>query len=67
VLWRYASGNINDVESDSMKKGTRKTSYDKYKNFEEVAKKLLAVPKEELDKQRAAYQVNKDKSTKPTG
>jgi hypothetical protein len=52
-------------ESDSMKKGTRKTKSKEFKNFEELAKKLLAVPKEELDKARDAGQENIDKSTRP--
>ena len=41
------------------------TRDDEFKNFEELARKLLAVPKKDLDKQRDAYQENKDKTTKP--
>lgn len=48
-----------------MEKGTRNAQGEEFKNFEELARKLLAVPKEELDKQRDAYRENKDKSTKP--
>lgn len=50
-----------------MEEGTRNAQDEEFKNFEELIKKLLAVPKEELDKQRAAYQENKDRSTKSDG
>ena len=41
------------------------TRDEEFKNFEELTRKLLAVPKEDLDKQRDEYQENKDKITKP--
>lgn len=50
-----------------MEKATRSARDEEFKNFEHLARKLLVVPKEELDKQRAAQQENKDKSTKPAG
>lgn len=49
-----------------MEKRTRNAQDKEFDNFEELARKLLAVPKKELDKQRAAYQEEKKgKSTKP--
>lgn len=41
------------------------TRDEEFKNFEELTRKLLAVPKEDLDKQRDEYRENKDKITKP--
>jgi hypothetical protein len=48
-----------------MKKDTDKTKSEEFKNFEELARKLLAVPKQELDKARDADQENMDKRTRP--
>jgi hypothetical protein len=48
-----------------VEKGTRNTQGEEFKNFEELTRKLVAVPKEDLDKRRDIYQENKDKSTKP--
>lgn len=50
-----------------MEKVNRNAQDEEFKNFEELARKLLAVPKEELDEQRDAYRENKDRSTKPAG
>jgi len=41
------------------------TRDEEFKNFEELTRKLLAVPKEDLDKRRDEHQENKDKITKP--
>jgi hypothetical protein len=36
-----------------------------YKNFKELAKNLLAVPKKEVDEKKAAYERNKIKKERP--
>ncbi len=46
-----------------MEKGTHNVQDEEFKNFEELTRKLLAVSKKELDKQKAAYR-KKGKSTK---
>ncbi len=46
-----------------MEKTTRSMRDEEFKKFEELARKLLAVPKEDLDQQRDAYEEDKDKST----
>ena len=41
------------------------TRDEEFKTFEKLTRKLLAVPKEDLDKQRDEYQESKDKITNP--
>jgi hypothetical protein len=64
TILEYAS-NVQYGEVESVEKGTRNTQGEEFKNFEELTRKLVAVPKEDLDKRRDIYQENKDKSTKP--
>lgn len=42
-----------------MAEQTRETPSEEYRNFEELARKLLAVPKKEVDKKKAAHQKKK--------
>ncbi len=56
-----------------MEKETSNAQNGEFKNFEELTRRLLMVPKEELDRQRAASRtesrISKEegKSTKPSG
>ena len=43
-----------------MSKGTRQKESAEFNNFKELAKNLLAVPKSEVDKKRAAYENRKN-------
>lgn len=43
-----------------MEKQARNAPNEEFKNFEELTKKLLAVPKKEVDKKREAYQRKKN-------
>ena len=47
-----------------MGKATRDAQDEEFKNFEKLTRKLLAVPKKELDGQKSAPQ-KKGESTKP--
>jgi hypothetical protein len=50
-----------------MGRATRSAQDEEFKNFKELARKLLGVPKKELDKQKAAHQKKGKKGTKPAG
>ncbi len=43
-----------------MEKQARNAPNEEFKNFQELTKKLLAVPKKEVDKKRAAYEGRKN-------
>ena len=47
-----------------MEKGSHNGQDEEFKTFKELTKKLIAVPKNELEKQIAAHQKKKAKSAK---
>ena len=49
---------------DKMKKSKSEKPSDEYQRFEELAKRLIAVPKSEIDKREAEYQKHKKTSKK---
>lgn len=47
-----------------MEKATHNAQNEEFKNFEGLTRKLLTVPKKELDEQMASYRKKKGKSKK---
>jgi predicted RNA-binding protein with RPS1 domain len=54
----HAYGNMN-LSEGIMSEQRREPQSEEYRNFEELARKLLAVPKKEVEKKKAAHQKKK--------